>query len=431
MVMYFNMGKIITCVICVLSSCWIAMGALSSNLDRVIAIVNDDAITLSDYESYLNLKQLGSGEKISHATGPLVVDQEELESLIDQRLQVQEALRRGLDVTASELDIATRNISQQNGLTEEQLLGRLATSNITEAEFRQSMEEQILIQKVVNGQVSRFIRVNDQEVDQFIKSYPDLFEVNVSYELSHLRITLADLDTEQANIWRKNLARIRSNLLAGRELEESMEASGFDDVDFEYLGWKDRSQIPDQIVAEIENSVPGPVTSVLEISNALHLFVIHGRQGDEIIVTQMRVRQILIDPNRKLISSDEALELANEIRRRIQSGEDFASLARKFSDDRNSSAEGGELGWLNPDDVDPQLVKAISGLNMNELSEPVSTLFGYYLIEVLETRNRNILQDKIRTRASDIIFSRKANSQLSSWIARIRSESYIEVLGVN
>jgi len=340
-------------------------------------------------------------------------------------------LKRGLDVTASELDIATRNISQQNGLTEEQLLGRLATSNITEAEFRQSMEEQILIQKVVNGQVSRFIRVNDQEVDQFIKSYPDLFEVNVSYELSHLRITLADLDTEQANIWRKNLARIRSNLLAGRELEESMEASGFDDVDFEYLGWKDRSQIPDQIVAEIENSVPGPVTSVLEISNALHLFVIHRRQGDEIIVTQMRVRQILINPNQKLISSDESLELANEIRRRIQSGEDFASLARKFSDDRNSSAEGGELGWLNPDDVDPQLVKAISGLNMNELSEPVSTLFGYYLIEVLETRNRNILQDKIRTRASDIIFSRKANSQLSSWIARIRSESYIEVLGVN
>ncbi|MYB34677.1 MAG: hypothetical protein F4X92_06065 [Gammaproteobacteria bacterium] len=425
------MRKLIAWVICIFSSCWIAVAALSSSLDRVIAIVNDDAITLSDYVSYFNLKQLEAGETITSGSQPPVIDDGQLESLIDQRLQVQEALRIGLDVTESELDIAVRNITLQNGLTDEQLLKRLIENNITEAEFRQSMSEQILIHKVVSGQVARLVRVNDQEIDQIVKSYPDLFEVNVSYELSHLRIAIGNLDAEQAHARREYLNFVRDKVLAGQKLEDAMATSDFDDMDFEYLGWRSRPLIPDQIIAEIEKAGSESATSILEISNTLHLFVIHARQGDEIVVTEKRIRQILIDPNRKSITEAEALGLAQEIRTKIQSGEDFTNLARKFSDDLDSSAEGGDIGWVNPDDLGPGLIQVISDLKVNEVSEPVSTLLGYFLIEVLETRTRNILQDVIRDRARDMIFDRKVNSQFNSWIARIRSESYIELMGVN
>lgn len=425
------MQKLIVCVICILSGCWISGAALSSNLDRVIAIVNDDAVTFSDYVSYVNLKQLETGETIVSGSQPLVIDEGQLDSLIDQRLQVQEALRRGLGVTEIELDSAVRNISLQNGLTDDQLLKRLTANNITEAEFRQSMGRQILIQKVVNGQVARFVRVNDQEVDQFVKSYPDLFAVNVSYELSHLQIAIGGFDAEQVNARREYLNFVRNRVLAGQKLEDAMATSDFDDTVVEYLGWRDRSLIPDQVVAEIEKAGSGPTTDVLEISNTLHLFVIHARQGDEMVVTQKRIRQILIDPRQKYVTEGEALELAREIHAKIQSGEDFASLARKFSDDPGSAAEGGDVGWVNPADLDPELMQVISSLGINELSEPVATLYGYFLIEVLETRTRNILQDVIRARARDMIFDRKVNSLFNSWIARIRSESYIELVGVN
>ena len=428
---YGHMRKLVVCVICILSSCWIAVTALSSSLDRVIAIVNDDAITFSDYVSYFNLKQLETGETAISGGQLPVIDEDQLESLVDQRLQIQEALRRGFVVSESELDTAIGNISLQNGLTDEQLLERLTENNITEAEFRQSMSEQILIQKVVNGQVARFVRVNDQEIDQLVKSYPDLFEVDVSYELSHLRIAIGDLGAEQVSVRREYLDMVRDRILAGQKLEDAMSTSDLDDMDFEYLGWRDRSLIPDQIVAEIEKAEAEAATSVLEISNTLHLFVIHARRGDEIVVTQKRVRQILIDPNRKSITKAKALELAQEIRSKIQSGEDFAGLARKFSDDLNSSANGGEIDWVNPDDLGSELAQVVSSLEVNELSEPVSTLFGYFLVEVLETRDQNILHDVIRSRARDMIFDRKVNSQFNSWIARIRSESYIEFVGVD
>ncbi len=425
------MRKLVVCIICILSSCWITVTALSSSLDRVIAIVNDDAITFSDYVSYFNLKQLETGETVISGGQLPMIDENQLESLVDQKLQIQEALRRGLSVSESELEIAIGNISRQNEVTEEQLLKRLTENNITEAEFRRSMSEQILIQKVVNGQVARFVRVNDQEIDQLVKSYPDLFEVNASYELSHLRIAIGDLDAEQTSVRREYLDLVRDRILAGQKLEDAMSTLNLDDLDFDYLGWRNQSLIPDQIVAEIVRAGAEPVTSVMEISNTLHLFLIHARRGHEIVVTQKQIRQILIDPNRKSITKAEALELAREIRSKIQSGEDFAGLARKFSDDLNSSANGGDVGWVNPDDLGSELAQVVSNLGVNELSEPVSTLFGYFLVEVLETRDQNILQDVIRSRARDMIFERKVNSRFNSWISRIRGESYIEFVGVN
>ncbi|MCY4050148.1 MAG: peptidylprolyl isomerase [Gammaproteobacteria bacterium] len=425
------MEKHITNLTVFICSLWIAIAAFSSNLDRVIAIVNNDAITLSDYGSHLNLKQLGSGDTILAENQPLVVDKVELNALIEQRLQVQEALRKGMDVSESELDIAIRNISEQNGITEEQLLRRLSANNITEAEFRQSMTEQILIQKIVSSQVSRFIRVNDQEIEQFVKSYPDLFKVNESYELSHLRIPIGDLDIEQVQVRREYLEQIRTQVLAGQSLEQAIVTNDSTNLDYDYLGSRELSQIPEQVVSAIQKAGSESVTDILEISDILHLFVIHSKQGDELIATQIRLRQILIDSSQKQISNEEALELTHEIYNKIKSGEDFASLARKFSDDRSSSVNGGDLGWVNPDDIDPQLIRAISDLDINQLSEPISAVFGYYLIEVLETRKRNIVQEVIKDRARDMIYNRKVNSHFDSWIARIRSESYIELLVAN
>ena len=422
------MHKIVTCLISIVTSCSIAAVASGSNLDRVIAIVNDDAITMSDYETFVNLQSIGKNEATVSGDQPIAVDVNKLEALIDQRLQIQEAFRSGFHVTRSELDIAVSNISQQNGVTVEELLKRLASNNISESELRQSMRDQILMQKVVNERVSQFVRVNEQEIDQFVKSYPDLFNVNVLYELSRYSTDISNVDSETIKTRRDYLELGRMKVLAGEKLEDALDVSDSDSIEYEYLGWRAGPQIPYQVLTAIGQSSSESITEVLEMANTLHLFVIHAREGDEMIVTQFRLRQILIDPNRKYISNAQALDLAEEIAERIKAGEDFASLARSYSDDQVSAGEGGEMGWLNPNDINAQLLQVISELEINELSEPVSTLFGYYLIEVLETRTRNILQDVIRARARDMIFNRKAGSQFNSWIGQIRSESYIEIL---
>ncbi len=80
----------------------------------------------------------------------------------------------------------------------------------------------------------------------------------------------------------------------------------------------------------------------------------------------------------------EALVLANELRSRILAGEDFAALARAYSDDTGSGANGGDLGWFGKGRMVAPFEEAVFSLPIGEVSEPIKTDFGYHLIEVLE-----------------------------------------------
>jgi len=80
----------------------------------------------------------------------------------------------------------------------------------------------------------------------------------------------------------------------------------------------------------------------------------------------------------------EALALANELRDRILAGEDFAALAKAYSDDTTSAVNGGDLGWFGRGRMVPAFEEAAFSLPVGEVSEPVKTEYGYHLIEVLE-----------------------------------------------
>ncbi|MEZ4734304.1 MAG: peptidylprolyl isomerase [Caldilineaceae bacterium] len=80
----------------------------------------------------------------------------------------------------------------------------------------------------------------------------------------------------------------------------------------------------------------------------------------------------------------EARALAEELRQRILAGEDFATLAQQYSDDTGSGAEGGDLGWFGAGRMVAPFEEAAFSLEVDEISEPIKTEFGYHIIEVLE-----------------------------------------------
>ncbi|MCE7981022.1 MAG: hypothetical protein DYG89_07515 [Caldilinea sp. CFX5] len=80
----------------------------------------------------------------------------------------------------------------------------------------------------------------------------------------------------------------------------------------------------------------------------------------------------------------EALALANEIRARLLAGESFDTLARQYSDDTGSGAQGGDLGWFGKGRMVPPFEEAAFSLAIGQISEPIKSEFGYHIIEVLE-----------------------------------------------
>lgn len=100
--------------------------------------------------------------------------------------------------------------------------------------------------------------------------------------------------------------------------------------------------------------------------------------------TERRARHILVS------ESADALEQVQTLRDRILAGEDFASIAREASDDIASRELGGDLGFAPAGTFVPEFEAAMASLPVNTLSEPVKTQYGYHLIEVLETRAREV-----------------------------------------
>jgi parvulin-like peptidyl-prolyl isomerase len=112
---------------------------------------------------------------------------------------------------------------------------------------------------------------------------------------------------------------------------------------------------------------------------------------------QVRARHILIratgspvplDPGKKELSDAEALAKAQELRKKIMGGADFAQVATEESDDGSKSA-GGDLNFFRRGQLVPPFEQAAFGLKVGEVSQPVKTPFGYHLIKVEDRKEAN------------------------------------------
>ena len=103
-----------------------------------------------------------------------------------------------------------------------------------------------------------------------------------------------------------------------------------------------------------------------------------------------------------LIEGDDeaARNKIEEIKKRVDAGEDFAALAKEFSQDPGSAVEGGDLGYAGPGVYDPAFEEALYALQQDQVSEPVKTEFGWHLIKLLgvqapEVPSFDSLKDKL------------------------------------
>ncbi|MDP4577198.1 MAG: peptidyl-prolyl cis-trans isomerase, partial [Burkholderiaceae bacterium] len=111
------------------------------------------------------------------------------------------------------------------------------------------------------------------------------------------------------------------------------------------------------------------------------------------VVDVFRARHILIRVDAQT-SEPAAVRRLQELRRRVGLGEPFERLARDFSQDPGSAVKGGELDWAYPGDLVPEFERAALGLARGQLSEPIRTVFGYHLIEVLERKQEPLTEDR-------------------------------------
>jgi peptidyl-prolyl cis-trans isomerase C len=112
------------------------------------------------------------------------------------------------------------------------------------------------------------------------------------------------------------------------------------------------------------------------------------------ILIRVKGSQLPAAAGKKELTDEEALAKAQEIRKKILAGEDFATLAKTESDDVQTGAKGGDLGTFRHGQMVPEFEQAAFGLTVGQVSEPVKTKFGYHIIKVEQHETKTFAEVK-------------------------------------
>lgn len=149
-------------------------------IDGVIAVVNDDVITLSEFES-----------KLPEQTGQITPQQEKtiLDQMIEQLLLEQQAEKLGINVSESEVDMAINNVMGKLNLTDDQIKEVLAKEKLTPEQFREQWRLQILSQKVIGAQLQGQVAVTEDEIEEYYQANYGRDQRVDKVKLAHILIT--------------------------------------------------------------------------------------------------------------------------------------------------------------------------------------------------------------------------------------------------
>jgi peptidyl-prolyl cis-trans isomerase SurA len=142
------------------------------------------------------------------------------------------------------------------------------------------------------------------------------------------------------------------------------------------------------------------------------------------MVTQTHARHILIKTS-KVVDDAKARAILEGLRTRIEHGESFAELAKRYSEDA-SAPQGGDLGWLNPGETVPAFEQAMNALQDGQVSEPVKSPFGWHLIQVEGRQTKNMEQEFRRMQARRELMQRRIGPAYEDWLDQLRAQAYID-----
>ncbi len=288
-------------------------GALGADIrDRIVAVVNTEVITLSELEEELTdvkvqARQRFSGAELDRRLRQ--IDYMGLNRMIERRLQLQIAKRRGIKVTDDEVKEAVGRLRR---------LGEAL--NESDPKEMASIKDQLTAMRLVNQQVRSGLLVSDEELLRFYKQHQERFVLPPEVRISQILIAL------------------------------------------------------------------GPSSELL------------------------RVR-----------------EKAQQVYDRVKKGERFEELAARYSDGPEAR-RGGSLGVVRLGDILPQIQRAIEGIAVGQVTEPIASPIGMHIIRVEE---RKPLQyrpfEEVKEDLRNIVFQLKSEEAYIEWIKDLKDKSYIEV----
>ena len=400
------------------------------SIDRVVAVVNDEAITQHDVDdaSRIVLQQMKQ-QKLQPPPVD-VLEKQVLERLITERSLLQFAKETGVKVDDTLVERAIQRIAQDNKLSTEDFRKALAQENISYTKYREDIRNELIVQRLREREVESRLTVSDSEVEHYLATLKVQNAGDSEYELAHILVIVPEqASADQIDAKRRRAEEALKAISGGADFGQV--AAGFSDASDALrggnLGWRPGARLPTVFAEPVRQMKPGDVSPVLRSAAGFHIVKLIDKRGRDqsTVVEQTHARHILIRVN-ELMSEADAKVKIERIKDRLDSGVRFDEQAKLNSEDA-TAAKGGDLGWINPGDTVGEFQEAMNKLAIDQISGPVRSPFGWHLIQVLERRKQDVTAERGRAEAQLAIRQRKADELFQDWVRQTRDRAYVEI----
>lgn len=398
--------------------------------DRIVAVVNDDVITLHELRSRLDEAVAQLQKQGTQLPPREVLERQMLERMIVDKVQLQFARDTGMRIDDSQLDQALQRIAAGNKMSLAKFREVLQRDGIPFPKFREQIREEMTIARVREREVENKILISEGEIDNYLTADAANGGAEERYEIAHVLLRAPETASpEQLQKLKKKAEQVYEKLKSGEDFSKLAAAysDAPDALKGGVLGLRPLSRLPVLYAEAVVKLAPGEVAPLLRSPSGFHIVKLISKSGSKGLpaVQQTHVRHILIKVN-EVVSEADAKHKMESLLDRIKNGEKFEELAKLYSQD-GTAAKGGDLGWIYPGDTVPEFERAMNQLSPNVVSEPVRSPFGFHLIEVLERRVQDASNERQRAAAKQALRERKMDEAYQDWLRQIRDSAYVEI----
>lgn len=415
-------------MICLGSQAFGLMAAVP--LDRIVAVVENSVIMESELDADIRetadqMQQQGIDPPPSD-----ILAKQVLERIILTKIQIQLAEQTGIRVDDETLNRTINNIAKDNKASNlDEFINMLKKDNINYEQFREDIRNKITILRLRQRQIDNQISITNKEIENALMNKESQGNTETEYLIEHILVPFPEnMTAEQEEEVRLIAENALEDLRVGQSFRDiaSNSSDEYEIIKASNLGWRKKTEVPTLFENYIGTIDKGELSELIKSPSGFHIIKLADvHSGERYLIMQTKARHILIRLNEITIVNDAKIKL-EQLKKRIENGDDFEKLAKTHSDDIISAAEGGDLGWSSPGKLVPEFENVMNKLKINEISEPFETQFGWHLIQVLERREQDDTENAIRRRVFNDIRQKKSEELYQNWLRHIRDQAYVE-----
>ncbi|MDH3792954.1 MAG: peptidylprolyl isomerase [Rhodospirillales bacterium] len=364
---------------------------VAQNTLRAAAVVNDEVISMLDLAMRTRLAILASGLNDSPEARSRL-QRQVLRSLIDERLQLQEAKRLEITVDEGQTEDTISMLAQQNNMSREQFFTLLRSNEILPKALLDQVRSELTWRRLVQRRLRPTVDIGEEEIDEVItriQSSQGRIQLRVSEILLGVDSVLQDDDVRRTAERLVEQLRGGANFAAlARQFSQSATASVGGD-----LGWVEEGQLPDELTDQLGRMRPGEMAGPISTFGGFYILLLRDRRQVPLSDATVNIKQLLfaLPPDAAADQLAQARTKAAELQPRIEGCESFDALAKE-----HGSPGSGDLGTLSLSELPEDLRRVIWPLPVGQASAPIRVAAGISLLLVCSREDDGIDREKIR-----------------------------------